>query len=284
MRLSVNSEVLSDRFGDERTIEMLKRAGFDCIDYTFLKSASKEMYGENYKGYIQKFRMLLEKNNMTCNQAHAPYELRYGDAFDVSDEKYARLVRAIEAAAMLGAENIVVHSITTPDDVDVFAYNLTFFKSLEPYCERFGIHVAIENLYDYKGNTFFHAARLHSPELLNMMIEKLQSPWFVVCIDVGHASLTGYEPDVLIRGFDNRTLKALHIHDNDYRFDWHTLPYMGKFDWDKIMRALRNINYQGDFTYEIGSYARKFQDDFVEEALCFAAKTGRYLMKKFTEV
>ena len=281
MRLSINSEAVSVRYGDECAIEMLGKAGFDCIDYTFIDGKSIEMYGDNYKEYVQKLLSLLKKYRMTCNQAHAPYDFKYGGAFEMSNEKYAKLVRSIEAASMLGADNIVVHTISVPDDVDVFAYNIEFFKSLQPYCEKFKICVAIENLYEYDAHTFSHFGRLHTPELLNAMIAELNSPWFTICVDVGHAAITNNKPQDVIRGFDNRVLKALHIHDTDYRFDRHTLPYTGQHDWEKIMKALKSIDYTGDLTYEIGHFMAKYPDDLVEDALFFAEKTGRSLIRSF---
>ena len=224
--------------------------------------------------------MLLEKNGMTCNQAHAPFKLAYGSKFDMSEKEYAKIVRSMEAAAIMGAENIVVHAITVPTGVDLFAYNLEFYKSLEPYCEKFGICVAIENLFcRNKRNPWLHG-KLHRPEQLNQMVAALNSPWFVVCIDVGHAGLTGFEPEDVIRGFDNKTLKALHIHDNDYLDDTHNIPYAGKFNWDEIMKALKDIGYNGDFTLEVLGYLKKVDDAFMEDALAFCAKTGRYLMSK----
>ena len=112
------------------------------------------------------------------------------------------------------------------------------------------------------------------------MIAALDSPWFVVCVDVGHAGLTGIEPQSLIRGLDNKTLKALHIHDNDYLDDSHNVPYAGKLNWDEIMKALKDIDYKGDFTLEVVAYLKKMDDAFIEEALAYCAKTGRHLMGK----
>ncbi|MBR2127888.1 MAG: hypothetical protein IJ940_03355, partial [Bacteroidales bacterium] len=42
-----------------------------------------------------------------------------------------------------------------------------------------------------------------------------------VCVDVGHAAISGPDPEELIRGLDNKTLGCLHIHDNDYLHDQH---------------------------------------------------------------
>lgn len=281
MRLSVETHVLHKRYGDEIAIQMLKKAGFDSIDYSFywLEEAD-ECLGEHYREYAQKIRTLLEQNCMTCNQAHAPFTMSYSNQFDESDPEYSRLVRSIESAAIMGADNIVVHSLKTPPAVDNFAYNLAYYKSLQPYCEKFGICIAIENLFAHDHKCRCIRGRLHTPALLHEMIAMLESPFFVVCIDVGHAALTGYEPQDIIRQFDNKTLRSLHIHDNDYLDDRHTLPYAGSLHWHEIMQALKDIDYQGDFTFEIFGYLGKIDDDFIEEALAFSAKAGRHLLRK----
>lgn len=36
MRLSIDTYVLRSRYGDEKAIRMLKEAGFDGIDYSFV--------------------------------------------------------------------------------------------------------------------------------------------------------------------------------------------------------------------------------------------------------
>ena len=272
MKLSIETYVLHKRYGDKKAIQMLKKAGFDSIDYSFYwleKSDENEVLGDKYREYAQR--------DMTCNQAHAPFALKYGCKFDDSDQEYVKLVRSIESAAVLGAESIVVHAIKTPPDVDSLAYNFEFYKSLEPYCERFGICVAIENLFWYDAKSKCNRG-LPTPESLNRMVTMLQSPYFVVCIDVGHAAITGYEPQDLIRRFDNKVLKALHIHDNDYIDDMHTLPYAGRLDWKNIMCALKDIDYKGDFTFEIFAYLGRIDDELMDAALAFSAETGRHLM------
>ncbi|MBQ8231724.1 MAG: sugar phosphate isomerase/epimerase [Lachnospiraceae bacterium] len=281
MKLSVETYTLHRRYGDEKAIKMLKKAGFESIDYSFYwLSESDETLGENYREYALTVRSLLDESGMTCNQAHAPFKVEYGSKFDFTNEEYVKVVRSIEAAAILGAESIVVHSIKPPAGVDIVEYNREYYKTLEPYCEKFGICIAIENLFWYDEKAKCYRGGLHKPQELNRIIEELKSKWFVVCIDVGHAALTGYEPGEIINQFDNHTLRALHIHDNDYLSDRHTLPYAGSLDWNKIMKALKDIDYNSDFTFEIFGYLGRIDDEFMEEALAFAAKTGRHLMLK----
>ena len=82
------------------------------------------------------------------------------------------------------------------------------------------------------------------------------------------------------RGVGNRVLRCLHIHDNNYKWDAHGLPYTGELNWARITAALKKIQYQGDFSLETITYLRKFDAEITFEALKFAGKVGRYLMEK----
>ena len=284
MKLSIETCVLHKRYGDEKAIQMLKKAGFDSIDYSFYwLPESDEVLGKDYIAYAHKVRTMLDENSMTCNQAHAPFDFGYGRPFDVSDPEYLKIVKALESASIMGADSIIVHAIEVPASDDIFAYNLKYYQSLKPYCEKFGIKIAVENLFrgDYKSKCM--RGTLYTPEHLTQMIKELDSPYFVVCVDLGHAALTGYEPQDLIRRFDNQTLKALHVQDTDYIDDMHTLPYAGKLNWDGITEALKAIGYNGDLTFEIFNYLTRIDDEMMEDTLAFAAKTGRHLIQKIVK-
>ena len=92
------------------------------------------------------------------------------------------MTRALESASILGAKNIVVHSITVPDGVDFEKYNIEYYKSFIPYCEKFGIHVAVENLFSRDNKRKRINGKLGSPEELSGIVEKINSPWIVACL------------------------------------------------------------------------------------------------------
>ncbi len=285
MKISVDSYVLSDRFGDAKAIEMVAEAGFDAIDYSYIyNKESEEVLGENYIDYAKSLRAHLDKAGIICNQAHAPFTFEYGMDISISEQKYLYIVHAIESAAILGAKNIVIHSVTVPKGVDFEQYNIEFYKSFIPYCEKFGICVAVENLFgrDTKRNRL--TSKLGTPEELSSIIEKINSPWIVACVDIGHASLTGYEPEEFIQGLTSGILQSLHVQDNDYLDDRHILPYMGNFNWEAIMTALKNTGYTGDLTFEIIYFLGKLPDELLPEALKFAAKVGKHLVSIYNKL
>ena len=279
MKLSVGIYRIAKSVGDHKAIDLIKQAGFDAIDYSyFYDNECDEILGENYKEYAKDIKNHFDLVGISCNQAHAPLSFKYGMTMDSSEPTYFNIARSIESAAILGAKYIVVHSITVPDDIDFEEYNIEYYKSFIPYCEAFNIHVAVENLYKTDTKRNKKIGKIGSPKELNSIIKKIDSPWIVACVDVGHAALTGYEPEEFISRVDKNALKCLHVHDNDYLKDNHTLPYLGKFDWDALMTSLKNSGYTGDLTFEIVGFLPKLPKELIPDALKILASIGKHLI------
>ena len=48
-----------------------------------------------------------------------------------------------------------------------------------------------------------------------------------------------------------KRLKATHIDDNHGDKDSHLVPLFGSADWQDIAKALKEIGYENDFSYEL---------------------------------
>jgi sugar phosphate isomerase/epimerase len=72
-----------------------------------------------------------------------------------------------------------------------------------------------------------------------------------ICLDTGHANVAGVDCPQFIRGAATQ-LAALHINDNDGTSDDHMLPYgCGTVPWNRVLRALRAVHYQGPLSFEV---------------------------------
>lgn len=280
MRLSINTCCTSRFYGIAENLRQIRNAGFDCFDFSFYPAQIEQrLCRDDYAQLAEEIQAAARQNSIICNQAHAPVSFSFGRRMDLSEPSYLALVRSIELAAQLGAENIVVHSVLTPAGVDLTEYNLIYFRSLIPYCEKYGIHVAFENIFDYDP-THRCLGRFSTPELMNSFLDKLKHPCFTACVDVGHAAIGGTEPEALIRGISASRLAALHIQDTDYLDDRHLPPYLGLQHWDAICDALREIGYRGDLTLEIPKFFMHMDPALVPAGLAFAAASGRCLIEK----
>ncbi len=285
MKISIENYILTRCFGEPEAIKMLKEAGFDCVDYSFYGQSSEreeKLLGENYVTYAQYVRGLLDEANIECNQAHAPFTITCDDAFTLDNRQFLKIVRSMESAAIMGAKYIVVHAVYTENDIVDFNYK--FYKSLEPYCKKIGIKIAIENLFVNEKPNHFSNRFLGTPALLNELLVRLNSDWFVACVDIGHAALTGNQPDEFIRNFDCNTLKVLHVQDNNFISDAHLLPYLGSLNWNTIVQSLADIKYNGELTLEVFKFLNRYRDsgELMQHALNFSALTAKHLSARIT--
>ena len=286
MRLSTEFFCIAEKYGDYKGAEILKKAGYDCLDYTFLPNSRAPVgemaLGEDYVEYATKFRVYLDGLGLECNQAHAPNVK--GEIWDESNPSYAKVVRAMHSASIMGAEYIIVHPLRlAPYDerpVGVVNYNEKFYKTFEPYCEKFGIKIGIENLFFFDNQRKCHRSLLGMPEELNDIAKRMDERYFGICLDIGHTVFAGYYPHDFIAELDKGIVKCLHVHDNHYSTDQHLLPHMGQFCWRKIVQALRKHGYNGDFTYEASNYFRRIPIELMPQALDFSVQVGKRLIKK----
>ena len=63
--------------------------------------------------------------------------------------------------------------------------------------------------------------------------------------------LVGEDPIPMIRHMGGKRITALHIHDNNYRKDMHTLPGNGLMEMAKIFETLKEVGYNGIYTMEL---------------------------------
>lgn len=282
MKLTIDTVAIREKIGDEAALRLIKETGFDGIDYSMCGVTEKtEMLGDDYKEKAYFTKKLIDELGLCCDQAHAPFTFKYTDTLSEDNERFLKLIRSVEYASIIGAKNLVIHYIKNdlPYEENFEAYNLNFFKSFIPYAKKFGVKISVENLYPRKIDVATWGPLLCDPEKHLEFIKKLDSNVFNICIDIGHSAVTGFEPDEVIRKI-GRNLAILHIHDTDYKSDCHTLPYLQAHDWDKITKALADINYKGNFNLEVPIYIRRLPVSLLKPGLEFAHKIGREMIEK----
>ena len=284
MLLSTATSGIAKILGHEQTLQALKDAGFDAYDFsasTINKAEDSPLMKDDFMDFLLNIKKKADELGLICNQAHATFPpTKYGDE-EYNQRAYRQILREMEAASVLGAKRIVVHAVKPlPKGMDSWGINLDFYRSLLPYCEKFNIQVAIENLFEpdeKRGRR--RPCFIGTSEKLAKFMDELNSPWFTVCFDVGHAAINGEDPEDAVRNLGKR-IGCVHLHDNDWVNDQHLVPYLGKMDWDEVCKAFAEIDYQGDFTLETVHFEDKFPAEVLPDAIQFEAKLARYLMKK----
>lgn len=287
MKLSTQTEILGPLYGEAEAIRMIAAAGFDAFDLSLFYMNSQPQHPMNqpdFREYAKGLRAVADQCGIVCNQAHAPFPTGVGD--EKKDEAiFTLVVRAMEAAAIVGAKAIVVHpkhhlSYRTHAR-ELKEMNLAFYRRLLPYCEKFQIKIACENMWQHnrEAGRIIDSTCSRPQEFLDYLNE-LQSPWVVACLDVGHTALTDEDLPAFVRTLGKTHLQALHVHDNDLCADLHTMPFLGKIDFPAFTAALKEIGYTGDFTFEADEFLRAFPKPLVPAALELLQKVGRYLMEQ----
>lgn len=280
MLLSTQTLELSKRFGDEGAIKIIHESGFDAYDYTFTDRGENDpVLKDDFRDYFKGLREFADKTGIVCNQAHARFPVAvYGES-EWNKNRYDVVLRDIEAASVLGTKIIVVHPIHSRYPLEgAYERNIEFYGGLMPYCRKYGIKIALENMWRTDPKRGFIIADVCSgAENFAKLLDGLSGDCFTACLDLGHCGLIGEEAQDAIRILGNR-IGALHVHDNDYLHDSHTLPYLGKMEWDNILAALAEVGYGGDFTYEADNFLVDIPSELMPCALKFMASVGRKMI------
>ena len=284
MKLSTTSGELAKFFGFEKTVDILADAGYDCIDFS---QFDEYVYGREYsKEFFVNLRKYAEDKGVSFNQSHAPYSSSYKDE-EKTKKRFTEITEGIKRASYLGVKNIIVHPCQhltyaqkgSPEIL--FEYNMEFYKKLIPYCEEYGIKVALENMWQHTG--MINHSTCSRPEEFVRYLDEHNNDCFVACLDIGHAALVREDIPEFIKALGNKRLQCLHVHDVDGTNDSHTLPYFGVIEWEKVMKALAEIGYTGDLTFEADEFLRGMPSELYADGEKLMAKVGRNLISQFED-
>lgn len=286
MLIASQTSIIERRFGAERAIEMLSQAGFDAFDFTFFdmnKNTEESVFGDNYREYMLSLKGLADRAGIICNQAHAHFPSEKPGDEEYNAGSFTRTVHEMECAALLGAKHIVIHPVKGMQDKnEEFEYNMDFFNRLLPYAKKFKIKIALENMFvvdrSYKYVLRFVNGACGTGDEFVKYMRRLDPDWFIACIDTGHSGISGQKVQYAIRQLGHGYLHALHVQDNNFFEDTHTAPYFGLIDWDEVCKALADIDYDGEFTFEAHRFLERIPEPLFMDTLELLYKIGRYLV------
>lgn len=279
MLYSCQTATLNARYGIFKAVDLLMDAGYPAIDIS-LFSRNEFLFAEDWKETALALRERAAGRGVVFNQAHAPFGGGY--------EHYTKNLiptfpRVFAFCELLGVRQIVVHPLQQGRyygrERELFDMNMEFYRSLIPLADQHGIKIAIENMWQTHPVTHRICDDVcANPHELEAYFDTLNDPeHFTVCLDIGHVALCGREPEDAVRILGHDRLGALHVHDVDYVNDLHTVPYVGRINWDRVIAALAEIRYSGEFTMESDSFIARYPDGFISTATKFMADTTKYL-------
>lgn len=178
---------------------------------------------------------------------------------DVAPVIGKRYAEAVEAAAALGATQMVVHSpFNNWHEYNRFNFIQPGFDSVVDkvasdvktvmgdalrLAEAHGVQLVLENIQDI------------TPQIRREMVEIIDSPALALSIDTGHAQIAQRASDappvdVYVRDAGNM-LKHVHLQDTDGFADRHWAPGEGHIEWLEVFRALSTLESQPHLVLEL---------------------------------
>ncbi len=171
----------------------------------------------------QCLREELDRTGVRAYSVHAPF----GPDFNIADADPLARLTAIESRS----ESAVS---------DVMAVCAESLKPLDELAAELGLELAVENM--------LPAHVLSDFEALRELVLSLDSPRVGVCLDTGHAHLTGgLKRAVEVFG---ELISHVHLQDNNGDADRHLLPSYGAIPWDGFAGTLAALGYDRPLTIE----------------------------------
>lgn len=242
-------------------LDALHAAGFTYIDANLwqLSDPGEPLALEDWRDFVYTMRNHAEKIGVRFRQVHgATVNGKLWDDPDTAaaDHMNAMNFRCVEAAAMLGAEWMVMHPFNLPHEplYSAARAKAATVANVTPYVElakKLGVGIALENMVDFGGRRRRYCGG--DPTELIDLVDSFADESVGMCIDTGHANNSGIRVGDFIRAAGKR-LKCTHVNDNLGDKDAHLPPYFGNINWSDVMAALHEIGYEGDFSFELGSH------------------------------
>ena len=281
MKISTEIASIARHVGEHKAVELCAKAGFDGWDFSMFQmglhnwktnaceDTGHPLRGSEYLKFVRELRKIGEDNGIRCNQSHAPFPVSCPEIWDL-------LPRAIECTAEAGGEICIIH----PDNNKSPEENAEMYFQLLPFAKSCGVKIATENMWNWDDATGYSApAACSTSESFCAHLDAVNDDYLVACLDLGHAEMKGSGSGAvnMIHALGKK-LQALHIHDNDCRFDSHQIPFSMNIDFVAVVKALREIGYSGWFTLEADRYLADYDVSNVLEGVQKLAETAKKLV------
>lgn len=267
------------KYSCEESLSMIKNAGFDGVDMNYPSYGhgygDRPLMHDDWEDWCYRQRDHAAEIGLPMLQSHAIYQGVEADG-KMSDWNAEMMRRSLRAAEIMNIPVMVFHPYTLSthrglNSVRSREISLELFRQYGEVCAKIGTKIAIENM---------ARGPFACVDDLMELVETLNDPIFGTCWDFGHANIAGTDQCASLQAMGKK-LYALHVHDNFGEKDDHTMPFLGYIPWEDVMHTLKEIGYEGEFTYEMLRFYVGLPDALKADAMNFAEKTGRYLIQEY---
>ena len=268
-QIGISTFEFQSLYGDLKAIEIAHEIGADAVDFNlncYSCAQSDSIYSKSDEEIISYFSKIKEKADelgVYISQTHGRIRIYHGepnqDKIDLMDARLDCL-----ASKVLGAPYCVMHSIATsvtgPDADEDFMHKLCFdtFNTILGYAKEYNVKIAIETMGDspvYKCCDYFGNLSEFKKSYEKIRSFSDNEEYIFCCIDTGHVNKAmrfnnNPTPAEFIRAM-GKSIKCLHLNDNNTLTDQHKPPKTGVINWDDVLLALKEIEYDGIYNLEL---------------------------------
>ena len=197
--------------------------------------------------------LILEKYGLKCVQSHPHYYSPLQSSEIIDEDMEFAIRQSIISSAKVGARYCVIHPKSAISDAYITSKSLeankAWFTELLECAVKYGTGIAAENLPIFPSVRQIDPFFSSNPEELSMLSDYFNDEHFGICWDFGHANLLSGDQSVSI-SYLGKKIKCTHVHNNWGERDDHAPPLYGNIPWDRVMKSLANVGYNGPLTLE----------------------------------
>ena len=260
MKLSSMTLLFRDRRGTKEQIPIseavggIAAAGFQAMDanLVLICNGYLQLHRDDWMIEAEKIALEAEKHNIEIAQCHLPFRGKRLNCKTPEDWDfyYEMFYRAIDVASFLGIPWGVIHPETLRgsglSQEECARINHEKNDKYIEYALNKNVNIAYENM-----TLGAKAGFCTYVDELIYLIDSYADQRIGACWDTGHGNMVyedQYEPIVKL----GHRLHCTHIDDNRGKDDLHLPPFNGTVKWESVIKALRDINYPGVLSLEIG--------------------------------
>jgi sugar phosphate isomerase/epimerase len=171
---------------------------------------------------------------------------------------YERYQHAIRIASELEIPIVIFHAnfIAAIHNIEYrvgwHQRNLDFWSPVADYAHRYGVTVAVENMWEF------------DPDIIGDLLKEINHPNLRACLDVGHAHLFGEEVpfEHWLTSLGDLIVHT-HMNNNDGKIDIHMGFDHGVLDYNQLLPEIRALPNSPTMTLEMDEV------DFMKNSLPF---------------
>lgn len=266
-------------------MELAFAAGFDTFDISFYDWSlpHSPFLTDGWERWLAGIERKKDELGVTFGQCHAYTYNFCAEMTESERRRHEELTeRSVYCCAALGSRLCVTHPETDFDSPALVQSskekNIAYFRELLRKTEQYHMAFAVENMCDYA----IAPRRKYgvTPEELVDFVTDFGDERMGICWDFEHADIMKQDQRKSLL-YIGKHLKATHVSDTHSMTDpdlMHVLPLFGTVDWKTAVETLKEIGYEGYFSFEVNNYGNYFPDRLLPTALKLAYEVGEYLM------